>query len=298
MRLAFMGTPEFAVPALEALVAAGHEIVRVYTQPPRPGNRGRITPSAVHRRAEALGLEVSTPERLKPEAPAFAALGLDAAVVAAYGRLLPPAFLNAPRHGCLNIHASLLPRWRGAAPVQRAILAGDAETGISIMRMEEGLDTGPVLLKDRTPIDRKTAGALLDELARMGARLVVKALAGIGHLTPVPQDEALATLAPKLAAEEARIDWREPALAVERRVRAMNPAPGAWFMGPSGRVKLLAADVEERVQGTPGEVLAPGLVACGVGALRLREVQPASRRAMPAADWWRGARLAVGMRLS
>ena len=296
MRLAFMGTPEFAVPALEALHARGHDIACVYTQPPRPGNRGRIAPSPVHRRADELGLPVRTPERLKGEAEAFAALHLDAAVVAAYGLLLPRAVLAAPRHGCFNIHASLLPRWRGAAPIQRAILAGDTETGVTIMAMEPGLDTGPMLLKEKTAIGRKTAGALTAELASLGARLMVEALDRLGALPFEPQDDRDATYAAKIDKAEARIDWQQPAEQLERQVRAFHPAPGAWFEVPSGRVKLLAADIAPAA-GTPGEVLEGGLIACGSAALRPRLVQPESRPPMPAEAWWRGARLPPGTRL-
>ncbi|MFQ3667070.1 MAG: methionyl-tRNA formyltransferase, partial [Sphingomonadaceae bacterium] len=295
---AFLGTPDFAVAALDALVAAGHEIACVYTQPPRPGNRGRITPSPVQRRAEALGLPVRTPARLRQaeEQAAFAALDLDAAVVAAYGLLLPRAILAAPRHGCLNIHASLLPRWRGAAPIQRAILAGDAETGVTIMQMDEGLDTGAMLLKAATPVDRKTAGDLFAELAGIGARLVVDALARLPSLVPEPQDPALATHAPKIDKTESRIDWTLPADQLERLVRAMNPAPGAWFAAGDARIRVLAADVVEGA-GAPGTLIAPATIACGSDALKLVTVQPAGRTAMPAAAWWRGARLAIGARL-
>jgi methionyl-tRNA formyltransferase len=298
MRLAFMGTPEFAVAALDALVAAGHEIACVYTQPPRPADRGRITPSAVHRRAEALGLLLRTPERLRDAQTqaAFAALDLDAAVVAAYGLLLPRAVLEAPRLGCLNIHASLLPRWRGAAPIQRAILAGDRETGVTIMRMAAGLDTGPMLMSEATPIARKTTGELTNELAAMGARLMLAALGRLGALSEVPQDDAAATLAPRIDKAEARIDWRQPAETLDRLVRAMNPAPGAWFEGPDGRVKLWAAEPVEG-DAPPGTPLPGGAIACGSGALHLLRVQPAGRGAMAAADWWRGVRLAPGQRL-
>lgn len=301
MRLAFMGTPEFAVPALDALVAAGHEVAMVYTQPPRPGNRGRITPSPVQRRAEALGLPVRTPERLRgaDEAAAVVALGLDAAVVAAYGLILPRAILEAPRRGCFNIHASLLPRWRGAAPIQRAILAGDAETGVTIMRMEAGLDTGPMLAKAATAIDAKTAGALAAELAAMGARLMVDALARLDQLVESPQDDSLATYAARIAKAEARIDWHQPADAVERLVRAMNPAPGAWFLAGDQRVKLLAAAVAAGpAEGSPGRLHPDATVACGEGALRLLLVQPAGRPAMPAEAWLRGARLGTGPTLA
>jgi len=232
MRLIFMGTPAFAVPALEALHAAGHEIVRVLTRPPRPAGRGqRPRPSPVAARAEALGLTVATPASLKPpgEAEALAALGAEVAVVVAYGLILPPAVLAAPARGCLNIHASLLPRWRGAAPIQRAIMAGDTETGVSIMAMEAGLDTGPVLLREAAPIGpRDTAGAVEGRLAEVGARLIVEALARLDGLGPEPQPEAGVTYAAKIDKAEARVDWGRPAAEVDRLIRGLSPFPGAW----------------------------------------------------------------------
>jgi methionyl-tRNA formyltransferase len=281
-------------------VTAGHEVVAVYTQPPRPANRGRVTPSPVQRRAGEIGLAVRTPERLRSEeADAFAALALDAAVVAAYGLILPRTILAAPRLGCFNIHASLLPRWRGAAPIQRAILAGDAETGVTIMRMEPGLDTGPMLLKEATAIDGKTAGELAAGLAAIGARLMVAALAQPQALVAVPQDDALATWAPKIDKAEARIDWAQPAVAIERLVRAMQPAPGAWFVAAGQRVKLIAAGLAETgTTGSPGLIGADGVVQCGAGALRLLTVQPAGRPAMTADSWLRGARLSADARLA
>ena len=239
-----MGTPAFAVPTLDALVAARHEVVCVYTQPPRPAHRGkRETLSAVHTRAEALGLPVRTPARLKAaeEQADFAALAADVAVVAAYGLILPPAVLDAPKHGCLNVHGSLLPRWRGAAPVQRAILAGDRETGVGIMQMEAGLDTGPVRLEGRTAIAAKTAGELTDELAAMGAELMVRVLADLGAHPAVAQPVDGVTYAPKILKDEARIDWNLSAVQVERMVRAFAPVPGAWFEAAGERVKVLAA---------------------------------------------------------
>ncbi|WP_448581678.1 methionyl-tRNA formyltransferase [Thermaurantiacus sp.] len=298
MRLAFMGTPEFAVPALDALVEAGHEIAAVYTQPPRPADRGRLTPSPVQRRAEKLGLSLHTPARLRGAEEEFQALALDAAVVAAYGLILPHTILAVPRLGCFNIHASLLPRWRGAAPIQRAILAGDTETGVTIMRMEPGLDTGPMLLKQSTAIDSKTAGALAAELAAIGARLIVQALAAPEALVATPQDDALATWAPKIAKAEARIDWRLPAVAIERLVRAMQPAPGAWFLAGDRRIKLLAAELAGEGTGAPGLLAGDGVVQCGTGALRLLAVQPAGRPAMAGDAWLRGARLGAGARLA
>ncbi|GGB33545.1 hypothetical protein GCM10011380_23770 [Sphingomonas metalli] len=247
MRIIFMGTPGFAVPTLEALVAAGHDVVAAYSQPPRPGGRrGReLVPSPVQQRAEVLGIAVRTPVSLKgaEEQAAFAALEADVAVVAAYGLILPRAVLDAPRHGCLNVHGSLLPRWRGAAPVQRAILAGDAETGVGIMQMEAGLDTGPVRLEGRTAVDGKTAGALTDELATMGAALMVRVLADLDGHPPVPQPTDGVTYAAKIDKAEARIDFAQDATAVERLIRAMNPAPGAWFEVAGERVKVLAAEV-------------------------------------------------------
>ncbi|RZM11354.1 MAG: methionyl-tRNA formyltransferase, partial [Sphingomonas sp.] len=247
MRIVFMGTPPFAVPTLDALVEAGHEIVAVYSQPPRPGGRrGReLTPSPVQRRAEELGIAVRTPVSLKgaEEQAAFSALDADVAVVAAYGLILPRAVLDAPRHGCLNVHGSLLPRWRGAAPVQRAILAGDAETGVGIMQMEAGLDTGPVRLEARTTVAGKTAGVLTDELARLGAEAMIEVLADLDAHPAVAQPADGITYAAKIDKAEARIDWARSASEVERLVRAMNPAPGAWFEVGGERVKLLAAQV-------------------------------------------------------
>lgn len=298
MRIAFMGTPDFAVAALDALAAAGHEIVAVYTRPPRPANRGRITPSAVQLRAEALGLPVRTPESLKSDAEkaAFAALDPDVAVVAAYGLLLPQAFLDAPRHGCINIHASLLPRWRGAAPIQRAILAGDAETGVTIMQMQQGLDTGPMLAQARLPVGTATAGELTAGLASLGARLMVDVLERLPRIAAVPQPERGVTYAHKIGKAEARIDWTESAGAIVRRVRAMHPGPGAWFEAGGQRVKLLAAEADVAA-GNPGTILAGGLIAAGSGAVRLLTVQPEGKAPMRADAWWRGKRLAPGDRL-
>ncbi|MGL6044423.1 MAG: methionyl-tRNA formyltransferase, partial [Sandaracinobacteroides sp.] len=255
MRLAFMGTPDFAVAALDALVAAGHTIVAVYTQPPRPANRGRLTPSPVQLRAEALQLPVRHPESLKGEAEKadFAALDLDCAVVAAYGLLLPRAILEAPRLGCLNIHASLLPRWRGAAPIQRAILAGDRETGVTIMQMEKGLDTGPMLKVASLPIDRETAGDLADKLATLGARLTVETLAAL-PLVAIPQPADGIVYAHKIDKAEALLDWALSADRLDRLVRAMQPSPGAWFESGGGRVKLIEAEPGAE-SGAPGTLL-------------------------------------------
>ncbi|MFN7397908.1 MAG: methionyl-tRNA formyltransferase [Sandaracinobacter sp.] len=294
MRIAFMGTPDFARVALDALVDAGHEVAAVYTQPPRPANRGRLTPSPVHLRADALGLPVRTPERLKDaqDQAAFAALDLDVAVVAAYGLLLPQPILDAPQHGCLNLHASLLPRWRGAAPIQRAILAGDADTGVTIMQMEKGLDTGPMLKVGRMPIGRETAGELTASLAGLGARLMVETLAAL----PLPatiQPEDGVTYAHKIDKAEARIDWARPAIELDRLVRAMQPSPGAFLESGGSRVKLIAAEPAEGM-GPPGTLLLDACVATGDGALRLLTVQPEGRPRMPAADWLRGRRLMPG----
>jgi methionyl-tRNA formyltransferase len=301
MRVIFMGTPEFSVPVLDAIVAAGHEVAAVYCQPPRPAGRGKKDrPSPVQRRAEALGLAVRHPVRLKDaEAQAaFAALQADVAVVVAYGLILPQAVLDAPRAGCLNIHASLLPRWRGAAPIQRAILAGDAETGVCIMRMEAGLDTGPVLLREATPIGaRDTAGVLHDRLSEMGAGLIVTALARLDSLEPRPQPEAGVTYAAKIDKAETRVDWTLAADEVDRRIRGLSPVPGAWCMAGEERVKLLASERAEG-QGAPGEILDDGLrVACGQGAVRILRLQRAGRGAQDAAEVLRGMALPAGTRL-
>jgi len=255
MRIIFMGTPDFAVPSLKALAAAGHEIVTAYTQPSRPGGRRgkELTKTPVHVAAEALGIEVRHPMSLKDtEAQAdFAALEADVAVVAAYGLILPQAVLDAPQHGCLNVHASLLPRWRGAAPIQRAILAGDEFTGVTIMRMELGLDTGPMLARARVPIDDKNAGQLTEELSEIGANLMVEVLANMPSFPGEVQDDALATYAAKIDKAETRIDSSNSAEEIERQIRAFAPAPGAWFDLDGERVKALAATlVEGRVRPT------------------------------------------------
>jgi methionyl-tRNA formyltransferase len=297
MRLAFMGTPDFAVPALAALVEAGHEVAAVYTQPARPAQRGQAPqPSPVARAAAALGLALRTPASLRapPEPEAFTAIGAEAAVVAAYGLILPAPILNAPARGCFNIHASLLPRWRGAAPVQRAILAGDAMTGVTIMRMERGLDTGPTLLAEATSIGAKTAGALTEELADMGARLMVEALERLDRLTAAPQPVEGVTLAPKIDKAEARLDWNLPATALERAVRAFNPWPGAWTELKGERLKLLAVEVVAG-SGPPGVVLDDRLtIACGEGALLVRLAQRPGRPALDAAALLRGWPVAAG----
>jgi methionyl-tRNA formyltransferase len=301
MRIIFMGTPDFAVPTLDALVAAGHDVVAAYTQPPRPGGRrGReLVPSPVQRRAEAWGIEVRSPVSLKgaEEQAAFAALGADVAVVAAYGLILPRAVLDAPTHGCLNVHGSLLPRWRGAAPVQRAILAGDEETGVGIMQMEAGLDTGPVRLEGRTPVDGKTTGELTAELAAMGAALMVTVLGDLSAHPAVPQPDEGVTYAAKIDKAEARIDFALPAVDVERLVRAMNPAPGAWFEHEGERVKIWAADVVDTA-GARGEVLDDTLtIACGTGAIRPISVQRAGREVTSAEEMLRGFPIPAGTRL-
>jgi methionyl-tRNA formyltransferase len=303
MRIVFMGTPDFAVPTLDALVEAGHEIVAAYSQPPRPGGRrGReLAPSPVQRRAEALGIEVQSPVSLKTaEAQAdFAALDADIGVVAAYGLILPRAILDAPRRGCLNVHGSLLPRWRGAAPVQRAILAGDAETGVGIMRMEAGLDTGPVLLEGRVAVDGKTAGELSAELATLGGALMVETLADLDARIARPQPEDGVTYAAKIDKAEARLDFSLTAVEVERRVRAMNPAPGAWFEVAGERVKVLAADVLPFTfpGGTGTTVDARLAIACGDGAIRPTLVQRAGRGVTSAEEMLRGFPVASGAEL-
>jgi len=294
MRLIFMGTPDFSVPVLDALVAAGHAIAAVYCQPPRPAGRGkRARPSPVQARAETLGLPVRHPASLKgADAQAdFAALDADAAVVVAYGLILPQAVLDAPRHGCLNIHASLLPRWRGAAPIQRAILAGDRYTGVCIMRMEAGLDTGPVLLRDTCAIGpADTAADLHDRLSAMGARLIVDALARLDTLRPEPQPTDGVTYADKIDKAEARIDWTRPAAEVDRQIRALSPFPGAWCMADAARLKLLHSRVVAGA-GAPGQVLDGFTIACGSGAVDVLEAQREGRRPMPAAEVLRGAPL-------
>ncbi|MBL8807993.1 MAG: methionyl-tRNA formyltransferase [Rhodospirillales bacterium] len=293
-----MGTPAFARTALDALAIAGHEIACVYSQPPRPAGRGQHEArSAVHMRALELGLPVRHPASLKgPEAQAeFAALDLDVAVVAAYGLLLPQPVLDAPRRGCLNIHASLLPRWRGAAPIQRAIEAGDPETGITIMRMEAGLDTGPMLLKRVVPIGpAATAGSLHDELATAGGEAIVEALARLDTLAPEIQGEG-ATYARKLDKGEARLDWSQPAEMLARRVRAFDPFPGTWFGHGDERIKVLAARAVAGPAGAPGTVMAaPLVIACGSGALEIMRVQRAGRAPMDAEAFLRGHALVPG----
>jgi methionyl-tRNA formyltransferase len=297
MRIVFMGTPDFSVPVLDALVAAGHEIAAVYSQPPRPAGRGKKDrPSPVQARAEALGLPVRHPVSLKgAEAQAeFAALEADVAVVVAYGLILPQAVLDAPAKGCLNIHASLLPRWRGAAPIHRAIMAGDTETGVCIMQMEAGLDTGPVLLCRETAIGpEETTGALHDRLSKMGAAAIVEALARLDGLTAEPQPEAGVCYAAKIDKAEARVDWTAPAPHINNQVLGLSPFPGAWTMVAGKRLKLLQSRLAEG-QGAPGEVLAGLTVACGQGAVEITRVQPEGKGAMDVKDWLLGARIAPG----
>ena len=301
MRVIFMGTPAFVVPTLQALVDAAHEVVCVYTQPPRPGGRrGRgLTPSPVHQLAERLGIEVRYPLSLKSaeEQGRFAALEADVAVVAAYGLILPRAVLAAPVPGCLNVHASILPRWRGAAPIHRAIMAGDAVTGVTIMQMEAGLDTGPMLATARTPVDDKTTGELTEELAELGAQLMVGTLIDLPALHPVPQDEDGVTYAAKIDKAEARIDWSRPAEEIERQVRALAPFPGAWFQLDEERVKLLRAELAEG-EGAIGEVLDERLtIACGTGALRPVRLQRAGKPAMELETFVRGKAVPAGARV-
>ena len=291
MKLAFMGSPEFSVPALRALVAAGHEVAVVYAQPPKPAGRGQKEQKCpVHQAAEALGLPVRTPKKLRNNAEElafFAGLGLDAAVVAAYGLILPQSFLDAPARGCLNIHASLLPRWRGAAPIQAAIAAGDVETGITIMQMEAGLDTGPMLRREGVPIGpRDTAADMHDALAEIGARLVLRELATPS--APVAQNEALATYAAKLSREDARLNFLLPAVELERVIRAYYPWPGALALLGDMVIKFLSAEVVPG-EGIPGEILDEKFtIACGEGALRPTRLQRAGKAAMTTQDFLRG----------
>ncbi len=297
LRIVFMGTPEFAVPALEALVAAGHDVVAAYSQPPRPGGRrGReLVASPVQRRAEELGIAVRHPVSLRnAEAQAeFAGWQADVAVVAAYGLILPQAVLDAPRHGCINIHASLLPRWRGAAPIQRAILAGDEVTGVTIMQMEAGLDTGPMLAAVETPVANKTAGELTAELAAAGAALTVQVLHRLGDYPPKDQPDTGITYAAKLTKDEARLDFTQSAESVLRQVQAFNP-PGAYFEHAGERIRLLAA-VPVVHDGSPGEVFGDGLsIACAAGAIRATVVQRAGRGVMTADDLLRGFPIPAG----
>lgn len=305
LRIAFMGTPDFAVQALNALQAAGHEIAAIYCQPPRPVGRGlKLQPSPVQKRAEELGLPVRHPKSLKKSAEAraeFKALNLDIAVVAAYGLILPKEVLDAPKHGCLNIHASLLPRWRGAAPIQRAILAGDKESGICIMQMDEGLDTGDVLMRGSVPITQTTtASQLHDALAAQGAELIVKTLAAIADGKTPPrekQPEEGVTYAHMLTKDDGRIDWTKTAPEVERQLRALTPWPGVWCLQGDQRIKVLEAAIDKAQgkHGKPGQILDRHLVvACGEGSLLLKKIQPQDRKPMDGLSFMNGTHLNVG----
>ena len=308
LKLVFMGTPDFSVPGLEAIVAAGHEVVAVYSQPPRPAGRGMAErPSPVHAKAAALGIPVRTPRTLKAseDQAAFADLGADAAVVIAYGLLLPRTVLDATKLGCFNVHASELPRWRGAAPIQRAIMAGDERTAVMVMRMEEGLDTGPIALTDLVPITPNvTAGELHDTLSEHGARLIVEALAKLEHgaLDTVPQATDGITYAAKIDKKESQIDFAKSARKVHNHIRGLSPFPGAWFEAtpPGGkpeRIKVLRSELAKG-QGTPGDLIDDKLaIACGEGAIRLVEVQRAGKRAMSAEEFQRGFALPRGTRI-
>ena len=302
LRLAFMGTPDFAVPTLAELIAQGHDIAAVYSQPPRPKGRGMaLEPGPVHKFAQSAKLPVRTPLSLKgaDEQAAFAALNIDAAIVVAYGLLLPKAILDAPRLGCFNLHGSLLPRWRGAAPIQRAVMAGDAETGVMVMQMEEGLDTGPVLMAERVPVGRKTSGDLAGELSRLGADLMVRALGALERdgVTARPQAEDGVTYAKKILKEEARIDWHRSAHEIDCQVRGLSPFPGAFTEANGERLKILYAEPVPR-SGKPGVLLDDALtVACGEAALRLVKVQRAGKSAMSAAELLKGFALPRGTQL-
>jgi methionyl-tRNA formyltransferase len=290
MRIVFMGSPDFAVPSLNALVDVGHNVVCAYTQPPRPAGRGKgEQKTAVHQRAEQLGIEVRTPKTLRDEEEQARFRGLDAdlAVVAAYGLILPKPILEAPKAGCINVHASLLPRWRGAAPIQRAILAGDEVSGATIMRMDEGLDTGPMLLTRELDIRGKNAGQVTQQMAKLGAQALLEWL---NHPTPpVPQPIEGATYAAMIDKAEARIDWARTAEEIERQVRAFDPVPGAWFEASGERIKLLEAAIGHDASGKPGEVLDDCLnIACGDGYIRPLKVQRSGRTAMTAGELLRG----------
>jgi methionyl-tRNA formyltransferase len=294
MRLIFMGTPAFSVRALDALIGAGHEVTCVYTRVPRSAGRGQsVRPSPVHDRAAALGLPVRCPGSLKDpdQQAAFAALGAEIAVVVAYGLILPQQVLDAPARGCLNIHASLLPRWRGAAPIQRAVIAGDRETGVTIMQMEAGLDTGPTLLERRVEIgETTTAGELHERLAALGAEAIVAALAELDHLRPAPQPAAGVTYAAKIDKAEARVDWTCPADQIARQINGLSPFPGAWGLAGTERIKLLRARAVPG-RGAPGQVLGGLIIACGSGAVEVLEIQREGKRPLPVAEALRGLTL-------
>jgi methionyl-tRNA formyltransferase len=302
MRLIFMGSPDFSVPVLDALVAANHDIAAVYCQPPRPAGRGkkeRLT--AVHTRALELGLEVRHPASLKTEEAQknFASLAPEVAVVVAYGLILPQAVLDTPTYGCLNIHASLLPRWRGAAPIHRAIMAGDAETGVCIMQMEAGLDTGPVLLRESTPIGaEETTLQLHNRLSSLGAKAIVKALETLPGLTPSLQTDEGVTYAEKIRKDEARIDWTQPAEVIDRQIRGLSPFPGAWCELEGARLKILASRLVAG-SGNAGEIInTPAYVACGSGAIELLRLQKAGSQAQDISEFIRGTPLPLGTRLT
>ena len=304
LRLAFMGSPDFAVPTLEAIILAGHDVACVYSQPPRPAGRGKeLRQTAVHEAAARHGIEVRAPLNFKAQddRDAFAALGLDVAVVVAYGLLLPKAILDAPRLGCFNLHGSILPRWRGAAPIHRAVMAGDTLTGVQVMKMEVGLDTGPVMLTATTPIgETDTTGDVHDRLSLLGAGIMVEALAALeaGPVSLQQQSIEGVTVAPKVSASEARIDWTQPGELVAARIRGMSPFPGAWFELDGQRIKVLHA-VADAGAGAPGGVLDDDLkVACGSGAVRLTRLQRAGKGQMTAHEFQRGARIAKGQTLS
>jgi len=294
MKVVFMGTPDFSVPVLDSLVDAGHDIVAVYCQPPRRAGRGKQErPTPVHKRALELGLEVRHPASLKSveEQQAFAALDADVGVVVAYGLILPQAVLDAPRQGCLNIHASLLPRWRGAAPIHRAIMAGDAQTGVCIMQMDAGLDTGPVLLRRATPIGaEETTAQVHDRLSEMGAGLIVTALDDLATLSAQQQPEEGVTYARKIDKSEARIDWTRPAQEVDRLIRGLSPFPGAWCEMDGERVKLLASRLSDK-SGQPGDVLGGLTIACGTGAVEVLQAQRPGKRAMDSEEFQRGRQM-------
>lgn len=303
LRLAFMGSPDFAVPTLEAIIAAGHDVACVYSQPPRPAGRGKeLRRTPVHEAADRHGIAVRTPLNFKAQddKDAFAALKLDVAVVVAYGLLLPKAILDAPRLGCFNLHGSILPRWRGAAPIHRAVMAGDAITGVQVMKMDVGLDTGPVMLTATTPIsDSDTTGDVHDRLSQLGAPLMVEGLARLeaGTATLTEQTEDGLIYAAKVSADEARIDWTLPARDVAARIRGMSPFPGAWFERDGQRIKVLHALADEG-RGAPGEVIDDMLkVACGESAVRLTRLQRAGKGQMTADELQRGARIPRGAHL-
>ncbi len=306
MRLAFMGTPDFSVAVLAELTAAGHEIAAVYSRAPAPSGRGhKLRPSPVHAFAEANGLEVRTPKNFKTreKVDAFAALDLDAAIVVAYGVILPQALLDAPRHGCLNLHASLLPRWRGAAPIQRAIMAGDKTTGVQVMQMEAGLDTGAILLSETVPIAASdTAGSLHDKLSGVAARLAPVALAALerGGLVAAPQAEEGVIYAHKISAQEARIDWSRPAAEIDCHIRGLSPFPGAWFEADGERVKALMS-TQASGNGAPGDILDTDgklVIACGDDAVELSSLQRGGKKVQGAEDFLRGFPLTQGARVS